>query len=190
MLLSDGGLFFPLNSQMKIYVPRDRELVRLSVCVCVCELKSIGERERVAVVHHSCSVLRRPAQGRVTQSRTERMPMCHSCGHLHGKPGFSRGTRRCALRARTERGVSVSTMHDHILCLGLSTHVPWVHVTPRWRWRWRWWCWCLISWPVSCEVILFCLIVNKSQKKSPKPTMRWCNSEWLTWPRVLPDALQ
>lgn len=35
MLLSDGGLFFPLNSQMKIYVPRDRELVRLSVCVCV-----------------------------------------------------------------------------------------------------------------------------------------------------------
>lgn len=68
------------------YTSPETESLFVWVCVCVCELKSIGERECVAVVHHSCSVLRRPAQGRVTQSRTERMPMCHSCGHLHGKP--------------------------------------------------------------------------------------------------------
>lgn len=80
-------------------------------------------------------------------------PVCYSCGHMHGKLGFSLGTSHCAFQACTEHGISMSTMHDHILCLGLSTRVSptgahHLKVTMMMVLH-------FISWPVSSKIICF-----------------------------------
>lgn len=169
-MFSNGGLVcFSLNSQMNIYIPRDLEHICLCVYVCACDGKS--QRVRVSRVRvcgrdsPQLQCLPWLAQGRVTQSRTERVPICHSCGPLHSKLGFSLGTSHCVLQAHMGHGISMSTMHDHILCLGLGTQVVPSHAHQQSNVTMMMLMAHLICRPASSEVILYYFSAKKSHKK-------------------------
>lgn len=151
------GLFFPKFTDEDIH-PR-----RLRACLLVClwgamwQKKSESWGDWVRVCGRDSPQLQRlpwPAQGRVTQSRTERVPICHSCGPLHSKLGFSLGTSYCVLQAHMGHGISMSTMHDHILCLGLSTQVDSSHAHQRSNVTVMMITAHLICWPATSEVSL------------------------------------
>lgn len=158
-VFSNRGLIcFSLNSQMKIYIPGDFEHVRLCVYVCTCDAKSQGvmgtEWECVAEIHHSCSAYPGRHGGGSHRAEQSVCQFATAVAPLHSKLGFSQGTSHCVLQAHMGCGISMSTMHDHILCLGLGTQVDPSHahqrsnvttvvIMPH-----------LICWPATSEVVL------------------------------------